>query len=117
MAPADDRPHGVFATRSPLRPNPIGLTVVELIERDGCSLRVAGVDMLDGHADPRYQAVSVECAAGEDFVAAGWPRRKPDGRRRGAAIMERKKASDFPRTGTSTGDRSSTARGGSPWAG
>ena len=46
--PADDRPHGVFATRSPLRPNPIGLTVVELIERDGCRLRVAGVDMLDG---------------------------------------------------------------------
>src|ERR1700675_3679557 len=28
--PADDRPHGVFATRSPWRPNPIGLTVVEL---------------------------------------------------------------------------------------
>ena len=46
--PADDRPHGVFATRSPRRPNPIGLTVVELIERDGCRLRVAGVDMLDG---------------------------------------------------------------------
>ncbi len=46
--PADDRPHGVFATRSPQRPNPIGLTVVELIARDGCLLRVAGVDMLDG---------------------------------------------------------------------
>jgi tRNA-Thr(GGU) m(6)t(6)A37 methyltransferase TsaA len=46
--PADDRPHGVFATRSPLRPNPIGLTVVELLGRDGCKLRVAGVDMLDG---------------------------------------------------------------------
>ena len=46
--PADDRSHGVFATRSPMRPNPIGLTVVELIARDGCSLRVAGVDMLDG---------------------------------------------------------------------
>ena len=46
--PADDRPHGVFATRSPQRPNPIGLTVVELIARDGCRLRVAGVDMLDG---------------------------------------------------------------------
>src|SRR5262249_36268977 len=27
--PVDDRPHGVFATRSPRRPNPIGLTVVE----------------------------------------------------------------------------------------
>ena len=46
--PADDRSHGVFATRSPLRPNPIGLTVVELLARDGCRLRVAGVDMLDG---------------------------------------------------------------------
>jgi tRNA-Thr(GGU) m(6)t(6)A37 methyltransferase TsaA len=46
--PADDRPHGVFATRSPQRPNPIGLTVVELLGRDGCRLRVAGLDMLDG---------------------------------------------------------------------
>ena len=46
--PADDRPHGVFATRSPQRPNPIGLTVVELLARDGCTLRVAGIDMLDG---------------------------------------------------------------------
>ena len=46
--PSDDRPHGVFATRSPRRPNPIGLTVVELLGRDGSSLRVAGIDMLDG---------------------------------------------------------------------
>ena len=45
--PADDRPHGVFATRSPRRPNPIGLTVVRLLERTGGSLRVRGVDMLD----------------------------------------------------------------------
>lgn len=44
----DDRPHGVFATRSPRRPNPIGLTVVELLRRDGNSLFVRGVDMLDG---------------------------------------------------------------------
>jgi tRNA-Thr(GGU) m(6)t(6)A37 methyltransferase TsaA len=46
--PTDDRPHGVFATRSPRRPNPIGLTVVELLHRDGSSLHVRGVDMLDG---------------------------------------------------------------------
>jgi tRNA (adenine37-N6)-methyltransferase len=46
--PADDRPHGVFATRSPQRPNPIGLTVLELLGREGCRLRVAGIDMLDG---------------------------------------------------------------------
>lgn len=46
--PSDDRTHGVFATRSPRRPNPIGLTVVELLRRDGSKLHVRGVDMLDG---------------------------------------------------------------------
>jgi tRNA-Thr(GGU) m(6)t(6)A37 methyltransferase TsaA len=46
--PSDDRPHGVFATRSPQRPNPIGLTVVELLGRTGPTLRVRGIDMLDG---------------------------------------------------------------------
>jgi tRNA (adenine37-N6)-methyltransferase len=46
--PCDDRPHGVFATRSPRRPNPIALTTVELLGRDGPKLRVRGVDMLNG---------------------------------------------------------------------
>jgi tRNA (adenine37-N6)-methyltransferase len=47
--PTDEkRPHGVFSTRSPRRPNPIGLTVVELLRRDGATLQVRGVDMLDG---------------------------------------------------------------------
>ncbi len=46
--PSDNRPHGVFATRSPRRPNPIGLTVVELLRREGVNLHVRGVDMLDG---------------------------------------------------------------------
>jgi tRNA-Thr(GGU) m(6)t(6)A37 methyltransferase TsaA len=46
--PSDNRPHGVFATRSPRRPNPIGFTVVELLRRDGSRLHVRGVDMLDG---------------------------------------------------------------------
>jgi tRNA-Thr(GGU) m(6)t(6)A37 methyltransferase TsaA len=46
--PCDNRPHGVFATRSPRRPNPIGLTIVELLRREGASLHVRGVDMLDG---------------------------------------------------------------------
>jgi tRNA-Thr(GGU) m(6)t(6)A37 methyltransferase TsaA len=48
IPPTDDRPHGVFATRSPRRPNPIGLTVVELLRREGAKLHVRGVDMLDG---------------------------------------------------------------------
>lgn len=46
--PTDNRSHGVFATRSPRRPNPIGLTVVELLHREGPALRVRGIDMLDG---------------------------------------------------------------------
>ena len=45
--PSDIHPHGVFATRSPRRPNPIGLTVVELLRREKSSLYVRGVDMLD----------------------------------------------------------------------
>jgi tRNA (adenine37-N6)-methyltransferase len=48
MPPTDERPHGVFATRSPRRPNPLGLTVVRLLGREGRRLRVAGLDMLDG---------------------------------------------------------------------
>jgi tRNA-Thr(GGU) m(6)t(6)A37 methyltransferase TsaA len=48
IPPIDDRSHGVFATRSPRRPNPIGLTVVELLSREGNRLQVRGVDMLDG---------------------------------------------------------------------
>ena len=46
--PTDGLEHGVFATRSPHRPNPIGLTVVELLRREGHLLHVHGVDMLDG---------------------------------------------------------------------
>jgi len=46
--PSDNRSHGVFATRSPLRPNPIALTTVELLRSDGTELHVRGVDMLDG---------------------------------------------------------------------
>lgn len=46
--PTDTKPHGVFATRSPYRPNPIGLTVVKLVGREGPKLKVVGLDMLDG---------------------------------------------------------------------
>jgi tRNA (adenine37-N6)-methyltransferase len=46
--PTDDRPHGVFSTRSPRRPNPLGLTTVELVRREGNLLHLRGVDMLNG---------------------------------------------------------------------
>ncbi|MCP8313868.1 MAG: tRNA (N6-threonylcarbamoyladenosine(37)-N6)-methyltransferase TrmO [archaeon] len=39
---------GVFATRSPYRPNPIGLTLVELIKRKGNKIKVRGLDAIDG---------------------------------------------------------------------
>jgi tRNA-Thr(GGU) m(6)t(6)A37 methyltransferase TsaA len=68
--PTDDRPHGVFATRSPRRPNPIGLTVVELLRRDGARLHVRGVDMLDGtpilDIKPYLSSVTV------DKLRRGW---------------------------------------------
>jgi len=44
----DSTTRGLFATRAPSRPNPIGLTVVRLLAIEGGRLRVAGVDMLDG---------------------------------------------------------------------
>ena len=43
----DQEEHGVFATRAPCRPNPIGLSCVRLLGIDGAMLRVAGLDVLD----------------------------------------------------------------------
>ena len=44
----DTATHGVFATRSPKRPNAIGFSVVRLVGIDGATLAIADVDMLDG---------------------------------------------------------------------
>ncbi|MDI6810769.1 MAG: tRNA (N6-threonylcarbamoyladenosine(37)-N6)-methyltransferase TrmO [archaeon] len=46
--PHDAEIHGIFVTRTKNRPNPIGFSVVELIERKGNILRVKGLDALDG---------------------------------------------------------------------
>ena len=68
--PTDDRPHGVFATRSPYRPNPIGLTVVRVLGREGRRVEVAGIDMLDGtpilDLKPYLSSVPVE------ILRRGW---------------------------------------------
>ena len=45
-----ERPRGTFSVRSPARPNPIALSVVRLVERDGTILKVVGLDCLDGTA-------------------------------------------------------------------
>jgi tRNA-Thr(GGU) m(6)t(6)A37 methyltransferase TsaA len=78
-------PRGLFATRAPSRPNPIGLSVVRLLGREDCVLRVAGVDLLDRtplldikpyvprfDAHPRARAGWLE--------RAGCHRRRDDGR-------------------------------------
>ncbi len=44
----DTAERGVFATRAPLRPNPIGMSVVRLISVEDCTLRVENLDILDG---------------------------------------------------------------------
>jgi len=44
----DDQPHGVFATRAPRRPNPIGLSIVRLLRREGSVLWVSDIDIVDG---------------------------------------------------------------------
>jgi tRNA (adenine37-N6)-methyltransferase len=65
-----DTPHGVFATRSPRRPNPIGLSVVELLGRDGPRLRVRGVDMLDG--TPVLDVKPYLSSVPPDTLRRGW---------------------------------------------
>ena len=44
----DDQTHGIFATRSPARPNPIALSTVQLVGVTGTRLDIRDVDMLDG---------------------------------------------------------------------
>ena len=63
--------HGVFATRSPKRPNPIGFCVVELLERDGRFLKVRGMDALEGSPliDIKPYSSEVDCVHG---AVIGW---------------------------------------------
>jgi tRNA-Thr(GGU) m(6)t(6)A37 methyltransferase TsaA len=47
LPPRGTEKRGVFATRSPYRPNPIGISVVKLISISGLKLHVSGTDLLD----------------------------------------------------------------------
>ena len=46
--PWDMKLHGLFSTRSPNRPCPLGLSVVELVAREKNTLKVKGLDAIDG---------------------------------------------------------------------
>jgi tRNA-Thr(GGU) m(6)t(6)A37 methyltransferase TsaA len=83
MVPLDhEAPHGVFASRSPRRPNPVALSVVELLGRDGPRLRVRGLDMLDGtpilDIKPYLSSVPAEKLR-RGWVAEAEARRKESG--------------------------------------
>jgi tRNA (adenine37-N6)-methyltransferase len=79
--PTDDRLHGVFATRAPRRPSPIGLTVVELLGREGPRLRVRGVDMLDG--SPVLDIKPYLSSIPADTIRRGWLAEAEERARRG----------------------------------
>jgi len=76
----DDKEHGVFATRSPKRPSPIGMSTVELLKIEGNKIWFKGADMLDGtplidikpffrQVDNRPDAVSGWLDSKEDDLA------------------------------------------------
>jgi tRNA-Thr(GGU) m(6)t(6)A37 methyltransferase TsaA len=69
--PWDDSLHGLFTTRSPHRPCPLGLTVVELVAREKNSLRVKGLDAVDGTPllDIKPYVPSIDEGA---VVKSGW---------------------------------------------
>lgn len=77
--------HGLFATRSPNRPNPIGMSVVRLIRREGATLYVADMDILDGTPllDIKPYVPEFDCHANSRagwFEKAGVDRRVADDR-------------------------------------
>jgi tRNA (adenine37-N6)-methyltransferase len=68
----DDTPRGLFATRAPKRPNPIGLSVVELVSVVANVVTVRGIDVLDGTPllDIKPYAPAFDAPAGP--VRSGW---------------------------------------------
>ena len=83
----DDRPHGVFATRAPSRPNPVGLSVLRLIEVEGTTLQIEDVDILDGTPVldikpyvPEFDAPEVDRAGWLTKSAGAVRNRRSDGR-------------------------------------
>jgi len=68
----DDRTHGTFATRSPRRPNAIGLSLAQIVAVEKLTVVVAGIDLLDGTPVLDLKPyVPLFDAPGED-VRAGW---------------------------------------------
>jgi len=67
----DDRLHGLFTTRYPERPNPIGISIVQLLQRQGNVLDIQGVDVLDGTPLLDIKPYMFEFDVRED-ASSGW---------------------------------------------
>jgi tRNA-Thr(GGU) m(6)t(6)A37 methyltransferase TsaA len=68
----DTQPRGVLATRSPRHPNPIGLSVVELLSVEPGVLRIRGIDLLDGTPVLDVKPVVPEFDVVRADVRTGW---------------------------------------------
>ena len=78
-----DIERGIFSTRAPSRPNPIGLSIVELAGREGNSLHLDGVDILDGTPlldikpySAKFDRVETRCNGWQDEVDEETARRR-----------------------------------------
>jgi tRNA (adenine37-N6)-methyltransferase len=75
IPPGESRPRGIFATRSPHRPNRLGMSVVRLIARDGLVLKVAGLDMIDG--TPVLDIKPYTRHDRKSRIRTGWLKKRP----------------------------------------
>ena len=89
----DDVERGVFATRAPCRPNPIGLSSVRLLRVEGNVLQVADVDMLDGTPllDIKPYVPRFDCS---DAARCGWLEEARTGRTRADERFAAKREAD-----------------------
>jgi tRNA (adenine37-N6)-methyltransferase len=75
VPPGEKRPRGVFATRSPHRPNPLGLSVLRLLGRRGRVLEVAGLDLIDG--TPVLDIKPYTRRDRKSRITTGWLEKRP----------------------------------------
>jgi tRNA-Thr(GGU) m(6)t(6)A37 methyltransferase TsaA len=75
VPPGESRPRGIFSTRSPHRPNTLGLSVLRLLRRDGARLAVAGLDIIDG--TPVLDIKPYTTRDRKSHIRTGWLQRKP----------------------------------------
>lgn len=83
----DDEPRGVFATRAPARPNPIGISALRLVRVEGRMLHVTGIDLLDGTPVldlkpyvPEFDAIAAERVGWYEGKLGGIASARADGR-------------------------------------